>query len=164
MSNGARHVLGVVAGLLLPPLIAVGLFYGVGEFSRSFQQFVISWAGIGAVVVSGILLAPLLSSRLSPVASLVGGLEFTAFGLLPILDVSGLHLMPERIFSEVLWGGFLTLTYSGVLLMLGVLLLVGSAFPSRWRSTPQPLPAGPTYGLIPPYRGPEDATRPIHRE
>ncbi|MEV0353832.1 hypothetical protein AB0H88_49490 [Nonomuraea sp. NPDC050680] len=163
MPNGARHVLGVVAGLLLPPLIALGLFYGVGEFSLNYQQFVISWAGLGAIVVSGILLAPLLASRLSPVASLVGGLEFTAFGLLPILDTVGLHLMPERIFSAVLWNGFLTLTYSGVLLMIGVLLLVGSAFPSRWRSTPRPLPAGPAYGVIPPYRGPEDATRPIHR-
>lgn len=164
MPNGARHALGLVAGLLLPPLIAIGLFYGVGEVSLSYQQFIISWAGVGALVVSGILLAPLLSSRLSPVASLVAGLEFTVIGLLPILDVSGIHLMPERIFSGALWSGFMTLAYTGLLLMFGVLLLVGSAFPSRWRPTPRPLPAGPTYGVIPPYRGPEDATRPIHRE
>ncbi|MBT2229841.1 hypothetical protein [Nonomuraea sp. NEAU-A123] len=164
MPNGARHALGVVAGLLLPPLIAVGLFYGVDQVSRNYQQFMVSWVGLGVLLVSGVLLTFLLSSRLSPVASLVGGLEFTAFGVLPFLDIIGLHLIPDRLFGDVLWSGFLTVAYTGLLLMFGVMLLVSSAFPSRWRTTPRAVPAGPVYGVIPPYQGPEDATRPIHRD
>lgn len=165
MQNGARHALGLVAGLLLPPLIAVGLFYGVDQVSRNFQQFILSWTGLGVLLVSGILLAFLLGSRLSPVASLVGGLEFTVFGVLPFLEIGGLHLISDRMFPRELWSGYLTVSYTGLLLMFGVMLLVCSAFPSRWRTTPpRALPAGPTYGVIPPYQGPEDATRPLHRD
>ncbi|MEU4227237.1 hypothetical protein AB0F17_23330 [Nonomuraea sp. NPDC026600] len=164
MPNGARHALGVVAGLLLPPLIAVGLFYGVDQVSRNYQQFIVSWVGLGVLLGSGVLLAFLLGSRLSPVASLVGGLKFTAFGILPFLEISGLRLIPDRMFGDELWSGFLTMAYTGLLLMFGVLLLVSSAFPSRWRSAPRAVPAGPAYGVIPPYQGSEDSTRPFHRD
>ena len=54
MSNGARHVLGVVAGLLLPPLILAGLVYGIAEISRTMAvTFGVSWLGLG-VVAAGV--------------------------------------------------------------------------------------------------------------
>jgi hypothetical protein len=169
MSNGARHALGVVAGLLLPPLVAAGLCYGVAEISAtSSSAFQVSWFGLAVVAASAIVLAFLVGSRLSPVASLLGGLAFTALGLVPAMELSGLRILPDKWLPAVLQLGFQTVAYSGMLLFLGVALLVVSAFPSRWRSSGEPPVYSPVYGSAPspylPHNGPEDATRPMHRE
>ncbi|MEO3870135.1 hypothetical protein ABGB18_15060 [Nonomuraea sp. B12E4] len=176
MSNAARHVLGVVAGLLIPPLIAAGLCYGVGEFQ--FQRgaaFTFSWLGLGVIVVSAIVLAFLAGSRLSPIASLLGGLGFTALGLMALLEMLGTRLLPEDGWLPgVLMVGFQTVAYSGWLLFIGVTLLMTSLFPSRWRGgrerelySPSYDP-GPAYGSEPspflPDRDPNDITRPMRRE
>jgi hypothetical protein len=170
MSNGARHVLGVVAGLLLPPAIAAALVYGVGEITRTMSvAFTISWAGFGVVAAAGAALAFLAGSRLSPIASLLGGLAFTALGLMPIAELRGLDVLPDRLLSGSVASGFQTVTYSGVMLFLGVALLIVSVFPSRWRSLERPEVYVPTeYGppgpMSPYMQPPEDATRPMHRE
>ncbi|WP_109529399.1 hypothetical protein [Nocardia aurea] len=175
MSNVVRHVLGVVAGILLPPLIAVGLIYGTTEMLINFRDLIISWTGFGALAGSGILFAVLVSSRLSPVASLLGGLGFLALGGLPLVELWGTRLLPDALTRGTLSTGFLTLGYAGIFLFLAVVLLVASVFPSRWRSagpvvvTPGygPPPVGaPGQGAPPPYYSPapEDVTRPMHRE
>ncbi|MGP3965549.1 hypothetical protein ACTWPT_57340 [Nonomuraea sp. 3N208] len=170
MSNGARHVLGVVAGLLLPPLIAAGLWFGVGELRYATAQFQLSWAGVGALVGAGIVLAFLAGSRLSPVASLLGGLSFTALGVLPLLEMMmGVRLLPQNLLPDLLETGYLTLGFTGLQLVLGVLLLLVSAFPSRWRSSAEPTVYSPAYGeapspYLPPQSGTEDATRPMYRD
>ncbi|MFI6789082.1 hypothetical protein ACIBG4_17330 [Nonomuraea sp. NPDC050383] len=134
-----RHVLGVVAGVLLPPLVAVALVYGVGEVSLSIQNFLVSWTGLAAIVVAGVLLALLASSRLSPVASLLGGIGFTLLGLLPFAEILSGSSVIGRFVPGWMRSGYLTLGYTGVFLVLGVLLLVASAFPSRWRSRRPPV-------------------------
>jgi hypothetical protein len=193
MTNGARHALGVVAGLLLSPLIAAGLSYGVYQVSYYRQNFSVSWVGLGILVVTGVLLALLVSSRLSPLASLIGGLLFTASGLIPTVETWGIRALPDNLYSGELGGGFLTVAASGMLLVLGVLMLVASAFPSRWRgpasrsvAPPSYSPYGADLGVNPQYPGPEirgsgpqypnqgnqqdapqrpgDVTRPMHRE
>lgn len=169
MSNGARHALGVVAGLILTPLVAAGLLYGAAELSQTFQQrFAVSWAGLGALVAAAVLLAFLTGSRLSPVASLVSGLFLTAAGLLPVAEVTGARPLPPGWPPHPFSLGYLTLGYTGVLLFVGVLLLVASVFPSRWRGR-RDLPPGPAGYHDPPERDPyatwpEDATRPMYRE
>lgn len=176
MSNGARHALGAVAGLFLPPLIALGAIYGVGQVVFGFQAFKISWLGLAVLVGTAVLLAFLLGSRISPVASLMGGLGFTAIGLIPSLEVSGLSVLPRNLLSGELGPGFMTLLYSGLFLLLGVTMLTVSAFPSRWRARRPAEPAvPPAFGAAPPYRqtsvfqpppqaAPGDVTRPMHRE
>ncbi|MEV6038877.1 hypothetical protein AB0L65_47565 [Nonomuraea sp. NPDC052116] len=170
MSNGARHVLGVVAGLLLPPIIAASLWYGIGEYLLRFQSaFQPSWLGLSAIVGSGIAFAFLAGSRLSPIASLLGGLAFTALGVIPTVEVqSGVRVLPDHWLPNVMEQGFLTVADSGVLLFLGVALVVVSLFPSRWRSSGKQAVHQPEYGPAPSpyasYSGPEDATRPMHRE
>ncbi|TMR10029.1 hypothetical protein ETD86_41165 [Nonomuraea turkmeniaca] len=171
MSNGARHVLGVVAGLLLPPLIAAGLWYGVGELRlTAAQAFQISWSAIGVLVAAGIGLAFLAGSRLSPVASLLGGLSFTVLGLLPLLATLGVPLLlPENLLPDLLETGYNTIAYTGLQLVLGVVLLMVSLFPSRWRSTAEPAVYSPAYNeapspYLPPRSGSEDATRPMYRD
>ncbi|GAA3698977.1 hypothetical protein GCM10022224_076160 [Nonomuraea antimicrobica] len=177
MSNGARHALGAVAGLLLPPLLAVALWYGVGELTLQAQQtFQISWVALGVLAAAGIILAFLAGSRLSPVASLLGGLAFTGVGVLPFVELStGLRLLPDDLLPAFLRNGLMTLTYSGLQLMLGVALLVVSAIPSRWRSLAEPADYDGYDGYetswqsapspyLPQHGGPEDATRPMYRE
>ncbi|WP_336214223.1 hypothetical protein [Nonomuraea sp. LPB2021202275-12-8] len=138
MTNGVRHVLGIVAGLLLPPLIAAGLIYGVAELTVTVQRAsAFSWTGAGLLVASGVALAFLAGSRLSPVASLLGGLMFALLGSLPLLEVlSGLRILPQNILPGLLDVGFRGLAYQGILLAIGVMLIVASLFPSRWRARP----------------------------
>ncbi|MFI9843850.1 hypothetical protein ACIHFD_42915 [Nonomuraea sp. NPDC051941] len=170
MSNGARHVLGVVAGLLLPPIIAASLWYGIGEYLLRFQSaFQPSWLGLSAIVASGIAFAFLAGSRLSPIASLLGGLAFTALGVIPTVEVQvGVRVLPDHWLPNIMEQGFRTVADSGVLLFLGVALVVVSLFPSRWRSSGKQAVYEPEYGPAPSpyasYSGPEDATRPMHRE
>ncbi|GAA3096558.1 hypothetical protein [Nonomuraea salmonea] len=125
----------MLAGLLLPALLAAGLWYGVGELSVTAQRELrVSWVALGVLAVSGILLAFLAGSRLSPVASLLGGLAYTGLGVLPFAEIStGTRLLPDALLPSSLQSGFMTLTYSGLQFLLGVALLVVSAFPSRWR-------------------------------
>ena len=169
MSNGARHVLGVVAGLLLPPMIVAGLIYGVGEITRTMAvAFSVSWIGLGVVAVSGAGLAFLAGSRLSPIASLLGGLAFTALGVIPVIELRGFRVIPNGLLPAGLSSGLQTVTYSGVMLFLGVALLVVSAFPSRWRSLERPSAYTSDYGssgspYLPPG-GQDDVTRPMYRE
>ncbi|MEW1841070.1 hypothetical protein AB0392_24250 [Nonomuraea angiospora] len=169
MSNGARHVLGVVAGLLLPPIIAASLCYGIGDHLLRFQSaFELSWLGLSVIVASGIAFAFLAGSRLSPIASLLGGLMFTALGVLPIVELRGVRVLPDHWLPNVMEQGFRTVADSGVLLFLGVALVVVSLFPSRWRSSGKqvvyPSAYDPAPSYLPPYSGSEDATRPMHRE
>ncbi|MFC7099331.1 hypothetical protein ACFQQB_01835 [Nonomuraea rubra] len=177
MSNGARHALGVVAGLLLPPLVAAGLWYGVGDLTLQAQQsFRISWIAVGVLAATAIVLAFLAGSRLSPVASLLGGLAFTAIGVMPFVEmVSGVRLLPTDLLPAVFRNGFTTSAYSGLLIVVGVTLLVASLFPSRWRGPARDLAepdeyesswgsASPQSPYLPPRSGSEDATRPMYRE
>jgi len=173
MTNGARHALGVLAGLLLPPLLAAGLWYGVGELSLVAQRdFRLSWIGVAVLAGSGVLLAFLLGSRLSPVASLLGGLAFAGVGALPFIEMTtGVRMLPDGLLHGQVRTGFMTVAYSGLQFMLGVALLAVSTFPSRWRGRPQEAEAydgqwrSTPSPYLPPSTGlPDDATRPMYRE
>ncbi|NJP95313.1 hypothetical protein HCN51_38755 [Nonomuraea sp. FMUSA5-5] len=169
----------MVAGLLLPPLVAAGLWYGVGDLTLQAQQsFRISWVAVGVLAATAIVLAFLAGSRLSPVASLLGGLAFTAAGVLPFAEMfTRVRLLPVDLLPGVLRSGFTTTAYSGLLAVAGVTLLVVSLFPSRWRGSARDLAEQPVayesaWGTaspsqspyLPPYNSPEDTTRPMYRE
>lgn len=167
MSNSVRHVLGLVAGVLLPPLAVLALMYGVGEVTLSYQRSLqLSAPGFAGLVVAAVLLAFLLGSRLSPVASLLGGLACTVVGFVPLLELSGVRVMPDEVFTGVLGLGFRTLLYTWMMLVLGVALLVASAFPSRWRAARPPVVTpghgyGAPHGPAPGYRsGPQSMMPP----
>ncbi|MCA2190407.1 hypothetical protein [Nonomuraea cavernae] len=127
------------------------------DVSAGYQRFTTSWAGLGGLVVAGVLLALLTGSRLSPVSSLIGGLMFTGLGIVPILDMRGLIALPEAWIGGQFRSGYLTLGHTGLFLFLGVALLVVSAFPSRWRSTRPPVVTpghySPGHDHGPPYQG-----------
>ncbi|GAA4961819.1 4-amino-4-deoxy-L-arabinose transferase-like glycosyltransferase [Nonomuraea thailandensis] len=167
----------MVAGLLLPPLVAAGLWYGVGDLTLQAQQsFRISWVAVGVLAATAIVLAFLAGSRLSPVASLLGGLAFTAVGVMPFVELfTRVRLLPVDLLPGVFRNGFTTSAYSGMLVVVGVTLLVASLFPSRWRGSARDLAepveyestwgsASPQSPYLPPHHNPEDATRPMYRE
>ncbi|MFD2350946.1 hypothetical protein ACFSTC_18865 [Nonomuraea ferruginea] len=97
-------------------------------------------------------------------------------GLLPILELGGTRLLPTNWLPLPLARGYMNAGYLGFLLLLGVLLLAASAFPSRWRGRPRtdgppapyyappvhmPTPAPP---VLPARRPPPSATRtPVSR-
>lgn len=174
MSNGSRHALGFVAGLLLPPLVLAALWYGAGTFGPALSRsFVIDLPGAAALAGAAIGLAFLAGSRLSPVASLLGGLVLTALGLTPVAAATGAAIaLPTDLLPDVMQQGYTTLTSSGLQALLGVLLLAVSTFPSRWRSREHTLDPI-SYEQLPSYDQPQDprpslfqpddTTRPMHR-
>jgi hypothetical protein len=192
MGNGARHGLGVVAGLLFTPLILAGLTFGAGRVITGMRELYLPWIGLPALVVTAVLMGFAVGSRMSPLASLLPGLTLTILGALPALTfaVPGLPLssltdLAPREFNV----GLQELLYSGLMLVIGVVLLIASLFPSRWRARPRPQdwspqpyqpapqeaqhqqmpynPNQPTAQYWPPehqQQGPEDTTRPFHRD
>jgi len=141
MNNAARHVIGLVVGVLALPALVLLLCYGITEVSRGYRVMAsASPAGIAAVVAGGLLLGVVCGSRLSPLASLLPGLALFAYGLVWMIDPFVISRYALDAMPETLGSGLLTLEGTGMLLVLGTALLVASVPPSRWRAMPKPPP------------------------
>ncbi|SNS46011.1 hypothetical protein [Actinomadura mexicana] len=158
MSNGARHGLGVLIGLVVTPVIALCLMYSTTKFTEYFRYFFTRggedrWIGAAVVLVAAVLVGLAAGSRVSPLASLIPGAAYTAIGVLwlasPRFAVghSGRDLLGRELYL-----GYATLAPYGIFLLLGVALLVASLAPSRWKARtaaaprfggPPPAPMGP---------------------
>ncbi|GAA4066167.1 hypothetical protein [Nonomuraea soli] len=181
MSNGARHGLGAVAGLLLTPIVLAGLTFGLTRVVTGMRMFYLPWIGLPVLLAAAALLGFAMGSRLSPLASLLPGLAYTALGVVPFagMVLDGFRVNVSTLLPSEFALGLDTLLYTGLMLALGLTLLVASFFPSRWRArirpaawTPQPyqpLPQETQHQQVhqqPPYGqpNPDDTTRPFHRE
>jgi hypothetical protein len=164
MANGARHGLGVVIGLVLTPIIAACLMYGTNKL-RLVMTFGYArfrgyhgeelWIGTGVILLVAILLGLLAGSRLSPVASLIPGAALTAVGVIWFASPTwAVQHSGRDLLSRDMSYGYTTLGSMGIFFLLGVLLLVASLPPSRWKSRaaagaaprfagPPPAPMGP---------------------
>jgi hypothetical protein len=158
MPNGARHAIGAVTGLVMTPVLAAGLLFGIGRLAGGFAQLRLNggdrWAGAGAILLVAVLLGVLTGSRTSPLASLVPGIVFTGIGALWVIDPSLAARTMARKLPDGLDRGCSVAGPYGVLLLAGVFLLVASLPPSRWASRrPRPAggPASGQGGPIPPY-------------
>lgn len=160
MSNGARHGLGAVVGLVLTPVIGALLVLGTDRLLRVWRLYRVEtsdrWVAAALLALAAVLLGLLMGSRMSPLASLVPGAIFTLVNL-PWL------VAPRWAFRNVpdalpgpYDGAFVNLCSLGILGILGGALLVASIPPSRWRgpaaagSRPQPQYAPPPGGQWPP--------------
>lgn len=159
MPNGARHAIGVVAGLVLTPVLAAGLMLGTDRFARTFTALRPGgpdrWVGGGVLLVVAVLLGVLAGSRTSPLASLIPGLVYAGTGGLWVIapTFAGQHTAGRL--PGTLDRGYTVIGPYGVLLLIGVLLLVASLSPSRWAPRParragEPAPQ-PHDGPVPPY-------------
>jgi hypothetical protein len=149
MPNGVRHVLGLLAGLVLAPVTALGLLYGTERMQRIFQVYFFrpgtQWTPILLLTAVAVVLGVLVGSRLSPLASLVPGVLFGVPGLLwAVAPEWTLHHTARKL-PGALDRGYQVVGPYGVLLVLGLLLLVGSVPPSRWRPREVRTPARHSY-------------------
>ncbi|TDD29712.1 hypothetical protein E1287_30455 [Actinomadura sp. KC06] len=154
MSNGARHGLGALIGLVVTPIIAACLMYGttkLGQFARILAFHGSDrWVGAGVMLVAAVLIGLVAGSRTSPLASLIPGVAYTAVGLMWLLaprwsfEHAGRDILPDD-----LGRGYFTLAPFGIFLVLGVALVVASVAPSRWQARAG-AGAAPRYGAPPP--------------
>jgi hypothetical protein len=136
MSNGARHTWGFFAGLVLTAALAALLIFGTYRLQHGYvAQFhkQDKWIGGGLIAGAAVVFAILTASRLSPLASLIGGILLTAAGVLFFVSqktnadlINRFPFKPQRV---TLAG----LEEEGFILFAGVGLLFASFFPSRWR-------------------------------
>lgn len=137
MSNGARHTWGFFAGMVLTAALAALLIFGTyrlqhGYITEFHKQD--KWIGGGLIAGAAVVFGILAASRLSPLASLIGGLTLTAAGVLFFVSQKTTADLINRFpFKEqrVTLAG---LEEEGFILFAGVALLFASLFPSRWRS------------------------------
>ncbi|HEY8482312.1 MAG TPA: hypothetical protein VIL71_21000 [Spirillospora sp.] len=151
MSNGARHGLGALVGLVATPVVAACLMAGTGRLGRSARLFMIDdgrWPAAAVLLLAAVVLGLVVGSRVSPLASLIPGVVYTFVGLLwlaaprwAVQNTTG--RLPAR-----LGLGYEALAAYGVFLVLGVALVAASLPSSRWRAA---VPAGaPRFGGPPP--------------
>ncbi|NVI87936.1 hypothetical protein, partial [Actinomadura sp. BRA 177] len=159
MSNGARHGLGVVAGLVAVPAIAACLLYGTDRLrlvlsfgAARFQSYHGKelWIGAAFFIVAALVMGLVTGSRLSPLASLIPGAVFTAVGLVWFasprwaITHSGRDLLPDNVGIA-----YTTFGSMGIFFLLGVMLIVASLAPSRWKARTA-AGAAPRFGAPPP--------------
>ncbi|MFD0905500.1 hypothetical protein [Actinomadura sediminis] len=185
MSNGARHALGALIGVVLTPLIAAGLLYGTHQMHRSGQRVAATfgdeagserWIGSALLLCTAVLLALAVAPRVSPLASLIPGVVLTGVGGVWVADPG--WMLRQELVADLL-PARLELAYIGIIgpygifLLLGLLLLVASVMPGRWTSTaarsrhagPPPAPMGasgppPLPGTARPGAGPQPHAEP----
>ncbi|OLT23761.1 hypothetical protein BJF79_45810, partial [Actinomadura sp. CNU-125] len=132
-----------MAGLVAVPLIAAGLLYGVYQMHRSVGRVAATlggdagnerWTGAALLLGTAVVLAFVVASRVSPLASLIPGVVFTAVGGAWIVDPG--WMIRQEITRDL--PNEFELPYIGILapygvfLLLGLLLLAASAMPGRW--------------------------------
>lgn len=165
MSSGVRHGLGFLAALILTPAIRLGTMYGtqkVGlltpEWSLSGRETLL---GLGALAGVALLLALLTGSRLSPLASLVAGGGLTA--------VAAAWVVAPNTTSNLVVGALppflsrdtnLHAVAETMLGVFGLMLLLASLPPSRWRRRPAKATASSGYGTEPAAESTPDTPQP----
>ncbi|MEV4370598.1 hypothetical protein AB0J71_26245 [Nonomuraea sp. NPDC049637] len=150
MGNGVRHFAGAVLGVAAIPLIAAGLLYGP-RATTSVPESVPDWTATAALAGTALLIGVLAGSRISPVASLLPGLAFTALAGATVVRAAtggdrrmGFDLVPADYLDAYT---ALLNTWS---LVVGGILLTASVFPSRWRARRGGAPAPEKEGEEPP--------------
>ncbi|HEU5032955.1 MAG TPA: hypothetical protein VFV01_49115 [Spirillospora sp.] len=167
MSNGARHGIGAAGGLVATALVGWCLLFGTDKMFRATRFGLVQlrsyhgkdlWIGTLVLLVAAVLIGLMVGSRVSPLASLVPGAVYAALGVLWIADpIWAAEHTSKKPMPDNLAEGYLTFAPMGMFLLLGVLLIVASVPPSRWRARtagaaapryagPPPAPMGPPPG------------------
>lgn len=137
MSNGARHAWGILVGVVFTAALGALLIYGSNRLQHGYLLSLHKndkWIGGGLLAGAAVVFALMTASRLSPVGSLIGGLVFSAAGVLFFVSQT---TTADLINKFPVKGQRVTLTSmegQGIILVVGVALLFASLFPSRWRS------------------------------
>lgn len=151
MSNAKRHAFGIPVGLVAGPISLGLLAYGVhahATLGTAGGAAAASPLGMTCLVAGGLLAGMLAAARwASPLAALLAGVLYTGLGaaLLPPLATDlterGVLSTAAETVGTTPWQALLAFGQSGMLLAVGVLLLITSLLPNRWRGRPTPQPA-----------------------
>jgi hypothetical protein len=167
-----RHLLSLLLGLVLAPIVYVCAGFSAAWFAQAATQgdtdIVKALLGLAAALVAGALYAVLVMARLSPVGPVLAGLLY--------LGVGGWAIADQRGFDGAVPGTLLAV--NGVLhaavpfgtSLLAVPLLATIFSPRRWRRTAHPVAtsvdAGPVYppapGSAAPTYGTPDGAAPAY--
>ena len=132
-----RHWLGVVLAAALAAAIFAGGGWGVAHMTRLAAQnisltSISGLSALGVLLLVGLFLGILMVAPVSPLATALPGLLLLAWtGLLGLDAQLATRIIPLR--SEAYGMGFRTMLVSGVLVVLGALMICPVFVPSRWR-------------------------------
>ncbi|MEV4252547.1 hypothetical protein AB0J52_05200, partial [Spirillospora sp. NPDC049652] len=148
MSNGARHGLGVLAGVAAIPVLCALLFFATRRLGTQQTRFATTFKDgsvtdglviLGLLAAGGLVVALLCGSRVSPLASLIAGLPLLGYGAFwAVRPVQALRNLGSIRHVPGVKGDYgITVAMAargGMLLVLGAALVIASFPPSRWRS------------------------------
>ncbi|GAA3750613.1 hypothetical protein [Salinactinospora qingdaonensis] len=142
-----RHVLGLLAGLAVTPLLWAGTAWAASEIGSAIESLDFNdpmlLSAIAAMMAVGLLCGLLAGSRMSPLAALVSGGLLLGVSLWPLVDYASLAaLLPGTISPGSLFHPMGPALPLG--LALGTLLFISALAPSRWRSRRRPFDDEPT--------------------
>ena len=132
-----RHWLGVGLAAVLAAAIFAGGGWGVAHMTRLAAQnisltSISGLSALGILLLVGLFLGILMVAPVSPLATALPGLLLLGWtGLLGLNAQLATRIIPLR--SEAYGIGFRAMLVSGVLVVLGALLICPVFVPSRWR-------------------------------
>jgi hypothetical protein len=132
-----RHWLGVAFAVALAAAIFFGGGWGVSQMTRLAAQnisltSISGLSALGILLLVGLYLGILMVAPVSALATALPGLLLLAWtGLLGLNAELAIRLIPLR--GEGYGAGFRTMLVSGVLVLLGTLMICPVFVPSRWR-------------------------------
>jgi hypothetical protein len=158
-----RHVLSLVLGVVLAPLIYVAALISAARLDASIGGFGgvalrDALLGLAAAVIAGGLYAVLVMARLSPVGPVVAGLLYLGATVWALLDAGAVSRLLRDAVPSVPDGGALI---PGVTAFLAMPLLATIFSPRRWRRHANGGPGG--YNAAPDYPPPPDSAAPAYQ-
>ena len=132
-----RHLLGVAFAVALAAAIFFGGGWGVAQMTRLAGQdtsltSISGLSALGILLLAGLFLGILMVAPVSPLSTALPGVAMLAWtGLLGLDAHLAVRIIPLR--GEGYGTGFRTMLISGVLVLLGTLMICTVFVPSRWR-------------------------------
>lgn len=133
-----RHLFGVVLAMVTGAVLFLAAGWGVAEITSRHDRGLIlastpGLAALAAVLGAGLLLGILLAAPgISPVSTGLPGLLLLAWSALLVISTRrATRLIPLRGHSFA--AGFGSMLTSGVLVLIGAVMIVPLFVPSRWR-------------------------------
>lgn len=133
-----RHVLGFILAFILAAVLFAGGGWAISrigaiQLNGAALASVPGLLGMAAVLGTGLLLGTLLvAPGVSPLAAGLPGLALLAWSaLLVVSSRRAIRLIPLH--GYAIAAGFQTMLSSGVLALLGIVMVIPLFVPSRWR-------------------------------
>lgn len=154
-----RHVIGLVLGIVLAPVLLVSAGWSSQQLYTSYTRFTTNWmqlvVPLVVILVCGTIYALLIGSRISPLASFLVGLGFLALQVAALVPAWLGFLLSV---NQQIGSGLSTLAATGAALLLALVGILPIAMPNQWARRNRPAATGGDndgYGGPPqPYGGP----------